>query len=70
MILTSLILKGRRGRSSDLAIIFKRRCFTTRKLLPPGIEVAGIRTQLRYSVGKIEEERTEEIKVVVVIGKT
>lgn len=69
MILTSLMLKGRRGRSSDLATIFKRRRFATRTLLTPEIEVAGIRNQLRYSVGKIVEKRTEEIKVEV-IGET
>lgn len=68
MILTSLMLKGRRGRSSDLATIFKPRRFTKRTLLTPEIDNAGIRTQLRYSVGMIEEERTEDIKVEV-IGK-
>lgn len=66
LLLTSLMLKGRSGRWSDLATIFERR---VRTLQPPEIEVAGIRSRLRFSVGKKEEERFEEIRVEV-IGKT
>lgn len=65
--LTSLMLKGRRGRSSDFATILKRCRFTARTLLLlPEIEVAGIRTRPRISVGKIERERIEEINVEVI----
>jgi len=65
MVITSLMLKGRRGRSRDLATIFERRA---RMLKLPGIEVVGIRIRWRFWIGKKEEERFEEIGEEV-IGK-